>query len=204
MAEEQDAFSFGDVVEATGRLGLPRNMPDFDRRAYLGQRHVYLELQATNFDVKGPGAGVGGIAAWLRARYTDGLNVAVDPPHAAMLMGIVLGIKHGIPTELEQALIATGLIHLLVLSGLKVAVFARIVQGALRPILGRRDHPDQGLRRDEHHGSPDRGRPRQRQDQAGVARHSVTYRRTTTYAASLMPRMSTSSRVLSKPPKFVR
>jgi len=64
--------------------------------------------------------------------------VAVDPPHAAMLMGIVLGIKHGIPTELEQALIATGLIHLLVLSGLKVAVFARIVQGALRPILGRR------------------------------------------------------------------
>jgi hypothetical protein len=55
---------------------------------------------------------------------TQALNSAVDPPHAAMLMGIVLGIKHGIPTELEQALIATGLIHLLVLSGLKVAVFA--------------------------------------------------------------------------------
>jgi competence protein ComEC len=36
---------------------------------------------------------------------------------------------------MQQALIATGLIHLLVLSGLKVAVFARIVQGALRPIL---------------------------------------------------------------------
>jgi competence protein ComEC len=34
-------------------------------------------------------------------------------------------------------LIATGLIHLLVLSGLKVAVFARIVQGALKPWLGR-------------------------------------------------------------------
>jgi competence protein ComEC len=52
-------------------------------------------------------------------------------------MGIVLGIKHGIPTQLEQALIATGLIHLLVLSGLKVAVFARIVRAALVPLLGR-------------------------------------------------------------------
>jgi competence protein ComEC len=130
--------AFGDVVVATGKLVLPRNMPDFDRRAYLGQRQVYLELQASNFDVKSSGAGIGGVAAWLRARYTEALNSAVDPPHAAMLMGIVLGIKHGIPTELEQALIATGLIHLLVLSGLKVAVFARIVQAALSPLLGRR------------------------------------------------------------------
>ena len=130
--------AFGDVVVATGRLGLPRNMPDFDRRAYLGQRHVYLELQATSFDVKSTGGGFAGLAAWLRARYTNAINSAVDPPHAAMLMGIVLGIKHGIPSELQQALIATGLIHLLVLSGLKVAVFARIVRGALSPILGRR------------------------------------------------------------------
>src|SRR5437879_7425164 len=58
-------------------------------------------------------------------------------PHSAVLLGVVLGIRHGIPPELQQALIATGLIHLLVLSGLKVAVFARITQGALRPILGR-------------------------------------------------------------------
>src|SRR5207253_2202018 len=58
-------------------------------------------------------------------------------PHAAMLLGIVLGVREGVPPRLEQALIATGLIHLLVLSGLKVAVFARIIQGTLRPILGR-------------------------------------------------------------------
>src|SRR5258708_34561730 len=51
-------------------------------------------------------------------------------------MGVVLGIRQGIPPALQNALIATGLVHLLVLSGLKVAVFARIVQGALQPILG--------------------------------------------------------------------
>src|SRR5204862_7519364 len=68
--------AFGDVIVATGRLGLPRNMPDFDRRAYLGQRHVYLELQATNLDVKGSAAGLGGVAAWLRAGYTGGVYAA--------------------------------------------------------------------------------------------------------------------------------
>jgi len=129
--------AFGDIVVATGKLDPPRNMPDFDRRAYLGRRHVYLEMQATSFDVKASGAGIARLAAWLRARFTGAVNAAVSPPHAAVLMGIVLGIKHGIPTQLEQALIATGLIHLLVLSGLKVAVFARTVRAALLPVLGR-------------------------------------------------------------------
>src|SRR6202022_4361479 len=70
--------------------------------------------------------------------HTETLNRAMTPPHAGVLLGIVLGIHQGVPAALQNALIATGLIHLLVLSGLKVAVFARIVQGALHPLLGRR------------------------------------------------------------------
>ena len=129
--------TYGDVVRATGKLTLPRDTPDFDRRAYLGQRNVYLELQASSFDVTSSERGLAAIPTWLRSSYSAALNAAVPPPHAAMLLGIVLGVREGIPPRLEQALIATGLIHLLVLSGLKVAVFARIIQGALRPILGR-------------------------------------------------------------------
>ncbi len=129
--------TFGDSVRASGRLALPRDMPGFDRRAYLSQRHVFLELRASSFEVTASEKGIAGIPAWLRSRYTATLNTALPPPHAAVLLGIVLGIRQGIPTQLQQALIATGLIHLLVLSGLKVAVFARIVQGALTPLLGR-------------------------------------------------------------------
>src|SRR5206468_4490038 len=71
------------------------------------------------------------------APHQNALTAAVPPPHAAALVGIVLGVREGTPSQLDKALIATGLIHLLVLSGLKVAVFARIAQGALRPMLGR-------------------------------------------------------------------
>ena len=129
--------TFGDVVTAQGKLALPRDLPNFSRRAYFAQRHVYLELQASSLDVTASETGVAGIPAWLRARYTAALDDAMPAPHAAMLLGVVLGIRQGIPTRLQNALIATGLIHLLVLSGLKVAVFARIVQGALHPLLGR-------------------------------------------------------------------
>ena len=129
--------SFGDEVTATGKLALPRDLPSFDRRAYLAQRNVYLELDASSFDVVSGGGRLMALPALLRERCTAALDAALPPPHAAVLLGIVLGIKQGIPAELQKALIATGLIHLLVLSGLKVAVFARIVRGALTPMLGR-------------------------------------------------------------------
>ena len=129
--------SFGDRVRATGKLALPRDLPAFDRRAYLAQRHVYVLVQSTSFDVISTGSGPAGFPAWLRAHYASALDEALPAPHAAVLLGVVLGIRQGIPPGLQNALIATGLVHLLVLSGLKVAVFARIVQGALRPVLGR-------------------------------------------------------------------
>jgi competence protein ComEC len=96
-----------------------------------------MELVASSFDVISPGTGLAGLPGWLRAHYVAALDQALPAPHAAVLLGVVLGIRQGIPPNLQNALIATGLIHLLVLSGLKVAVFARIVQGALRPLLGR-------------------------------------------------------------------
>jgi competence protein ComEC len=129
--------AFGDSVQATGKLTIPRDLPTFDRRAYLAQRHVFLELIATSFDIVRSGGGVAGLPGWLRAHYVSALDEALPAPHAAVLLGIVLGVRQGIPANLQNALIATGLIHLLVLSGLKVAVFARIVQGALKPFLGR-------------------------------------------------------------------
>ena len=129
--------AYGDLVLARGKLTLPRDLPAFDRRAYLAQHHVYLELQASSFEVTGSESGILGLPGWLRRRYISAVDDALTAPHAAVLLGIVLGIRHGIPAPLQNALIATGLIHLLVLSGLKVAVFARIVQGALNPLLRR-------------------------------------------------------------------
>ncbi|HEX2645753.1 MAG TPA: ComEC/Rec2 family competence protein, partial [Candidatus Dormibacteraeota bacterium] len=129
--------TFGDEVVAAGRLMLPRDLPAFDRRAYLAQRFVYLELQASSFDVTRRASGIAGLPGRIRRSYTSTITSLLPAPHAAVLLGVVLGIREGMPASLQQALIATGLIHLLVLSGLKVAVFARIVQGALTPILGR-------------------------------------------------------------------
>jgi competence protein ComEC len=82
-------------------------------------------------------AGPRALPGWVRDRYREAIQRLLPAPHSALLIGVLLGLKTGIPPRLQQDLIATGLIHLLVLSGLKVAVFTRLVTAALSPLLGR-------------------------------------------------------------------
>jgi competence protein ComEC len=131
------SIGYGDRLEVTGRLRLPDERPGFDRRAYLAQRQVLLELAATRVSSRPAPWSPAQLPSQLRAAYQASIETLLPQPHAAVLLGVVLGIRGGVPLRLEQALQATGLVHLLVLSGLKVAVFARLAGAALTPVLGR-------------------------------------------------------------------
>ena len=126
-----------DRVQVAGRLDLPRDQPGFDRRAYLAQKGVYLEIRGARLSVLGHASGPRELPGWLRDRYREAIGGLLPPPHSDVLVGVVLGIRTGVPAALQNDLVATGLVHLLVLSGLKVAVFARLVTSALKPLLGR-------------------------------------------------------------------
>ena len=132
----------GDVVSAGGRLAIPQQLPGFDRRAYLAASDgAYLEVRTSQLQVvsgpSDPGAGVAALPGQIRRAYQAGVASVLPEPHASVLVGVVLGVRSQVPASLRQALIATGLVHLLVLSGLKVAVFSRLLAGALRPVAGR-------------------------------------------------------------------
>lgn len=131
----------GEVVRVEGRLQVPRDSPGFDTRAYLARQGASLELQAAD-DVSVLAepqgwAGIQALPARVRAFYQASIDRLLPQPEAAVLVGIVLGVRSGVPAGLRQQLIDTGLVHLLVLSGLKVAIFARLVGAALTPVLRR-------------------------------------------------------------------
>ncbi|HKF77539.1 MAG TPA: ComEC/Rec2 family competence protein [Candidatus Dormibacteraeota bacterium] len=126
-----------DEVELLGRLDLPRDQPGFDRRAYAARQGAYLEMRGATLSVLSRAGGPRLLPGWLRDRYRQAVDQLLPPPHSDVLVGVVLGIRTGVPPGLERDLVATGLVHLLVLSGLKVAVFTRLVLGALTPVLGR-------------------------------------------------------------------
>jgi ComEC/Rec2-related protein len=64
-------------------------------------------------------------------------------PYDRVLAGVVLGIKSGLPADLQQIFLQTGTVHLLVASGANVMVFLSIVYG----LMGkwRRDLPGVSL-----------------------------------------------------------
>ena len=127
----------GDRVRVRGRLRLPRESPGFDRRDQLARAGVALELPATTIDVVSPGSGLTALPWRLREAYRAALLRLLPEPDASLLLGVVLGVRAPIPPRLRQQLIDTGLVHLLVLSGLKVAVFARLAAALLRPFPAR-------------------------------------------------------------------
>jgi len=52
-------------------------------------------------------------------------------PYDRVLAGVVLGIKSGLPADLQQIFLQTGTVHLLVASGANVMVFLSIVYGLM-------------------------------------------------------------------------
>ena len=129
--------AYGDEVRAAGRLALPADTPGFARRAYLAQRSAFLVLNTSRLEVQARASGVARWPAAVRRHYLDTASAHLPPPYSDLLVGVVLGIRTGIPADLKRDLTQTGLVHLLVLSGLKVAVFCRLLMTFMAPVAGR-------------------------------------------------------------------
>jgi competence protein ComEC len=61
----------------------------------------------------------------------EAVDRALPEPQAALLLGVVFGYRAALPPLLQQQMIASGLIHIVVISGLKVSLLARIIHQGL-------------------------------------------------------------------------
>lgn len=71
-----------------------------------------------------------------RAVFVITLQKILTEPHASLASGLVLGTGAGFPSDLKQAFINTGTIHLVAVSGFNVTIVIKLFSDWLRP-LGR-------------------------------------------------------------------
>src|SRR5256886_11332629 len=64
----------------------------------------------------------------VRHAVIDAVDRALPEPQAALLLGAVFGYRAALPPALEQQMIASGLAHIVVASGLNIALLARLLQ----------------------------------------------------------------------------
>lgn len=130
---------YGDLVLLSGELQKPPRFEQFDYRAYLAEQGIAAVMPSARIIRVAAHAGdpFHTLLFAVRHRLLDAVDQSLPEPQAALLLGVVFGYRASLPPLLNQQMIASGLIHIVVISGLKVSLLARIVHQGLGRFLPR-------------------------------------------------------------------
>jgi competence protein ComEC len=116
----------GALLEVLGVLVRPKGSEGggFDERTWLRRHGIHVIVKGDRWRVVGHRGGVGGFADRIREYIAASLARGVDGERRAVLAGVVLGEDEGLSEELRHRFRASGLYHLLAVSGQNVALVA--------------------------------------------------------------------------------
>src|SRR5438034_2291641 len=128
---------FGDALRLFGTAGViapPRNPGEFDMRSYLARRDVrrmlFVRYPEDGTLIRHGGGNPILYAAqksrvWMQNALCRGLENA--PEVQDFLGGIVLGLRHQTPEDIEEPFQQTGTLHLFAVAGLHVGIVAALL-----------------------------------------------------------------------------
>ena len=127
----------GAVLDLRARPVAPRGPETgFDERGWLERRGIHVVLHASGpWHVVGRRGGIGGVGDRLRTEIGDALSLGTTGERRSLVVGVVLGADEGIDPDLRDAFKASGLYHLLAVSGQNIVLIGFGVLG-LAYVLG--------------------------------------------------------------------
>jgi competence protein ComEC len=113
----------GARLAVRAKVRLPRQSNSgFDERAWLQRKGVHVVLRARSYRVVGRRGGLSGVADAIHARLARTVATGLHGERRGVIQGIVLGEDEGLMPSLRDAFRASGLYHLLAVSGSNVAL----------------------------------------------------------------------------------
>jgi hypothetical protein len=124
----------GDEVTAVGKFSFPRDTPDYAQEKQLWNRGIVASFRAFHTDKKIPDT----YSPFVRLRlwFSDRLSQLFPQVGHDILSGILLGQKNTLSPELKNMLKASGLMHIMVVSGgnvIMLIIFLSLFIRALHP-----------------------------------------------------------------------
>ncbi len=121
----------GAVLETVVRVAEPRRAENggFDERAWLARQGIHVVARAGSWQQVGSRGGVAGAGDHLRDRIERAVDRGSGGVRRALVLGVVLGEDEGLPEPVKEDFRASGLAHLLAVSGQNVAFLALGVYG---------------------------------------------------------------------------
>ena len=133
-------YDYGDALELRGKLTAPPKSPGFNCRGYpVGPgRLPAIIYPTTRLLGHNQGDPFQAKLVRLRERLADGITAVLPEPEASLGAGITLGTKRVIEPTLNEALINTGTMQIVVASGFNITIVSAFVISGLAWLIGRR------------------------------------------------------------------
>lgn len=117
-------YQYGDRLALTGTLKAPSSDTSFDYATYLARRSIHSTMRWAEVEPL-PGQGGSMLKRWL-SRLREAAHAIVDrsmpAPESGLLSGILLGLDDTLPEPLADRFRATGLTHIIVISGFNISL----------------------------------------------------------------------------------
>jgi competence protein ComEC len=115
----------GAILETVVRVAEPRPADNgFDEQAWLARQGIHVVLRGGSWRQLGSRGGVAGMGDRLRDQIERAVGRGSDGVQRALVLGVVLGEDEGLPDRVRESFRASGLAHLLAVSGQNVAFIA--------------------------------------------------------------------------------
>ena len=134
-------YEYGDLLQVTGELEEPpEDIDGFNYGAYLARQGIYTTMYYPEVERAGSAQGPQPLQAIysFRHRMGEALGGSLSEPQGSLAKGILLGLRHDIPSSLYQDFRDSGTAHLLAISGLHMAIVSGILLSASVWLFGRR------------------------------------------------------------------
>lgn len=119
-------YRYGDILKVNGRLEAPPQFSGFDYREYLARQGIHSVMRYPKVELLAEGQGFKPLE-WvyeLRRALSRSLAAILPEPQASLAQGMLLGIRTGIPEELNEAFSRTGTMHIVAISGHNISIVA--------------------------------------------------------------------------------
>ncbi len=142
VTDRYGVFNYGDEVSVTGELSRPQPFETDLGRTF--NYEGYLKAQGVNFWLVYPeviilsgGHGHSVLAGLLnfKQKFMHQIESVINEPAVGLGEGLLLGVKQALGDDLEQVFRATGIIHIVVLSGYNISLVVLFVMYVLSYLL---------------------------------------------------------------------
>ncbi len=122
-------FAYGDKLKISGKYQIPPSFEDFDYRSFLAKDRIYGQF--FNPDIEKISSGNGNyVYAWIlqiRKRLISLSNSYFSGNMAAFFKAYILGAKEEMNEKLQENLLASGLTHVVAISGAHIVIIEQII-----------------------------------------------------------------------------